>query len=80
MKNLIVTHGPKANPITVPVQLPGESENARLTPAMARRAARIATGHECGVRVMDGNRGYILYSEKRNSQRIIVVVNEQGAD
>lgn len=71
MKTLTVTHGPKLNPLTVTVELPGELDNARLTPAMARRAARVACGHCNGVRVMDGDTGYIVYSERRNSHRKI---------
>ena len=69
MKNLLVTHGPKDNPLTEHVQLLGILSNTRLTPKIARQAARIACGHVQGVRVMDGNTGYILYSEKQNSHR-----------
>ena len=68
-KQLTVTHGPKRNPITVTVELPGEPADAILKPAMARRAARIVAGHEYGVTVMDGDTGYIIYSQRRNSHR-----------
>jgi hypothetical protein len=46
---------------------------------MARMAARIATGHCQGVKVMDTEqgRGYILYSDKRNSHRKVEVEDEQ---
>lgn len=69
MKQLHVTHGQKSNLQSVVVELPGELDTAKLTPAMARRAARIAAGHCNGVTVMDGSVGYIVYSEKRNSHR-----------
>lgn len=72
MKTLTVKYG--KDQITN-VQLLGELQNARLTPAMARRAARIAAGHERGVTVIDGNIGYIIYSEKRNSHRKIAIDN-----
>lgn len=74
MKTLTVTHGPKHAPQTVVVELPGESADAILKPAMARRAARIACGHEYGVTVMDGSFGYIIYSPARNSHRKIHVM------
>lgn len=75
MKQLQVTYGEKRNPITVTIELPGEPPNAKLTPQMARRAARVATGGEKGVVVMDNTTGcgYRLYSEKRNSHRKIEV-------
>ena len=69
MKNLRVTYGPKGDQKTEHVQLLGILSNTKLTPKIARQAARIACGHMQGVRVMDGNIGYILYSEKRNSYR-----------
>lgn len=67
-KQLSVTHGPSGNESHSTVQLNGVSDDEKLTPKMARRAARIACGHSNGVTVTDGEHGYRLY---RNSARKI---------
>ncbi len=67
-KKLFAQTGPRGNPITATVQLNGVLPGERLTPKMARRAARIAFGHENGVTIYDpqANYGYRVY---RNSAR-----------
>jgi len=67
-KTLLAQTGPRSNPVTTNVQLNGVLPNERLTPKMARRAARIAFGHENGVVIYDSqaNYGYRVY---RNSAR-----------
>jgi len=62
-KTLTATAGPRTNPVTTSVQLNGVLPDDRLTPSMARQAARIAFGHSNRVTVWDlvANRGYRLY-------------------
>lgn len=45
---------------SVIVELPNVPDFTRLTPSIARAAARIAFGHTDGVTVMDGDNGYRL--------------------
>lgn len=82
MKTLQVIHGPKDNPTIATVPLMGVLRNSILTPKMARQAARIAAGHCQGVKVMDTEqgRGYILYSDKRNSHRRFEVDGDEQPD
>lgn len=55
--------GAPGNPVTVEVQLNGVLPEERLTPRMARRAARVAFGHSNRVTVWDHGQdiGYRLY-------------------
>lgn len=67
-KKLSVTYGPLGNESHSTVQLNGVSADEKLTPKMARRAARIACGHSNGVTVTDGEHGYRLY--KKSARKI----------
>ena len=62
-KTLFAQAGPRSNPITANVQLNGVLPDERLTPKMARRAARIAFGHEDKVTIYDeqAKYGYRIY-------------------
>ena len=61
---------PLYNPALQVVSLNGVSENERLTPKLARRAARVAFGHSSGVTVWStDDHGYRLY---KNSHRRLV--------
>jgi len=67
-KQLSVSHGPRSNLLYTAVELNGVSPDEKLTPKMARRAARVACGHTIQVTVWDNEHdyGYRLY---RNSAR-----------
>lgn len=67
-KRLTATARARDNQITQAVELNGVGVSEKLTPKMARRAARIAFGHESQVTVWDHEHryGYRLY---RNSAR-----------
>ena len=71
-KILTVTAGPRSNPVTTNVQLNGVLPEERLTPQMARRAARVAFGHSNQVTVWDGpqGRGYRLYKQSARKLRV----------
>ena len=75
MKELSVTIGPRGNQQTTPVQLNGVPASARLTPKLARQAARVAQGQSWPATVWDwdGNdgTGYRLY--KNTHRRLICV-------
>jgi hypothetical protein len=78
MKQLQVTHGPKAAEQNVTVELPGVPQSEPLRPRMARQAARIACGHERGVTVIDTEAGvgFRIYSEKKTSHRMLKLDDE----
>ena len=71
-KILTVTTGPRSNPIITNVQLNGVLPNERLTPQMARRAARVAFGHSNQVTVWDSHagHGYRLYKNSARKLRM----------
>ena len=64
-KTLLAIAGPHDAQVTASVQLNGVIETERLTPKMARQAARIAFGHCHRVTVWDweGDYGYRLYAK-----------------
>lgn len=57
-KKLFTQAGPRGNPVTANVYLSGVLPDERLTPRMARRAARITFGHENRVTIFDNQAGY----------------------
>ena len=65
MKELTVISGPFGNPLHTTVQLNGVLPDERLTPQMARRAARVAVGGSNRVTVWDwpAGVGYRLYKK-----------------
>lgn len=52
------TAGSRDNLVSTNVQLNGVVSDEKLTPKMARRAARIAYGHESGVTIWDHEHDY----------------------
>ena len=70
-KTLTVIAGPRSNPLTANVQLNGVLPEERLTPQMARRAARVAVGHSNRVTVWDyrASYGYRLYEKSARKIR-----------
>ena len=64
MKELTVISGPLAEPTITHVQIPGVPADERLTPKLARQAARIACGQAAKATVWDEESGigYRLYS------------------
>ena len=65
LKTLSCNAGAADNPVYANVQLDGVTPGAKLTPKLARRAAKIAFGHDNCVTVFDiENRyGYRLYAK-----------------
>jgi len=66
MKELTVIIGPQGNQQTNIVQLNGVLPDAKLTPKLARQAARVAQGSSAGAEVWDwfddyNGVGYRLY-------------------
>lgn len=59
MKTVTVTAGSRENPITATAQINNAAETDELTPALARRASRIAFGHTSSA-VTDGRKTYRL--------------------
>ncbi len=53
LKLMTVVAGPRSNPITASVQINGIRPQERLTPRLARRAARVAFGHSNQVTGLD---------------------------
>ena len=77
MKELHVTTGPRGDQETYPVQLRGVLPDAKLTPALARQAARIAQGSSWPATVWDwfddhNGIGYRLY---KNTHRKLECVD-----
>jgi len=72
MKTLQVSAGDMRNPVFSTAELNGVGPDERLTPKMARQAARIAFGHCHQVTVWDtgSDRAYRLY---KNSARKVSV-------
>jgi hypothetical protein len=68
LKTLSCNAGPADNPVYTSVQLNGVFPETKLTPTLARRAAKVAFGHDNRVTVFDieHHYGYRLY---RKSQR-----------
>ena len=62
LKKFFLSAGPKGNKIHTEVTLDGVLDEERLTPKLAIRAALVAFGHRCGVRVGDGFTEYQLYA------------------
>lgn len=44
------------------IEMQGTIGNERLTPKMAIRAALVAFGHRCGIKVSDGETCYRIYA------------------
>lgn len=68
MKTLQAIAGPTYNPVSSLVQLQGYDEVDRLTPKMARQAAKVAFGHDNQVTIWDLDAhgigyGYRLYAK-----------------
>jgi hypothetical protein len=65
MKELLVISGPMYEPTFTRVQLPGISADERLTPKLARQAARMACGSDRRATVWDeeADVGYRLYAQ-----------------
>ena len=74
-KTLFAGAGSRNNRVTASVQLSGVLPDERLTPKMARRAARIAFGHEDAVTIYDDKAGY-GYVVYRNSARKFYMTEE----
>ena len=56
--------GPIGDTVTIQVQLNGASEDERLTPRLAARAANVAFGHRSGITVWSNDsHGYRLYTK-----------------
>ena len=76
MKELSVTIGPRGNQQTSTVQLLGVLSTAKLTPKLARQAARVAQGSSWPAEVWDWNgndgTGYRLY---QNTHRRLICVD-----
>ena len=71
MKELTVIIGPRGNQQTVTVQLNGVLPDAKLTPQLARQAARVAQGGSWGATVWDWEDEYngIGYRLYKNTHR-----------
>ena len=69
-KQFTVITGPVYAPVTCTVELPGVPAEERLTPKLARQAARVAFGAlDAAVTVWDGGEyGYRLY--ERSARKI----------
>lgn len=67
-KTLFAAAGSRENRVSTTLELLGTWSSEPLTPKMARRAARIAFGHEDAVTIYDdaAGYGYVVY---RNSTR-----------
>ena len=65
MKELTVISGPLAESTVTRVQIPGVLADERLTPKMARQAARMACGQPAQTTVWDEEAGvgYRLYDQ-----------------
>lgn len=69
-KQFTVVSGSTTNEQINLVELNGVSEDERLTPKMARRAARVACGHNNGVTVWSNeDYGYRLYPRSARKLR-----------
>lgn len=63
LKHFFLSAGPKGNELHTEVTLNGVLKEERLTPKLAIRAALVAFGHRCGVRVRDEfGAGYRVYA------------------
>ena len=69
-KQVQVISGPRTNPLYHTVVLNGVLPDERLTPKMARRAARIACGSDDRVTVLDEDHGYGYRLYKNTARKL----------
>ena len=73
-KRLLVKAGSIANPVVANVEINGVLEAKKLTPKLARVAARIAFGHSNRVTVLDTESGYGYRLYKNSARKIYTEV------
>lgn len=68
-KEFVCTTGPKYNLVEARVNLNGVTPGEKMTPALARRACRVAFGHCRGVTVRSNDAHYYRIHGERAGQQ-----------